>query len=213
MRYHLKLRLCKVSRISACLFKAEFVSPCVRRDRTAHTESTRSRSHSPALIHNFSFTGDNRSSGVVRLQLSESNPVTGAIKYLPRVSHLSSEMSNLSVEAIQRARVFHIPLKIKARPVIPAEIDPLIFYAAANDKGPFHERNERAFPFPGRTIDIIFTHALVADGARVSLNLFPSRSSSNVARVKLSGIRVNMYIGASKRVKNGSIAGAMVIIV
>lgn len=47
-------------------------------------------------------------------------------------------MSNLPLDELHRARVFHIPLKIKA-----AEIDPLIFYAVANDKGPFSERNER----------------------------------------------------------------------
>lgn len=109
--------------------------------------------------------------------------------------------------------------KDQSSAVIPAEIDPLIFYAAANDKGPFPERNERArplarLPFPGRTIDIIFTRALAADSASARLSEYLSLSLSfllivvehRAQPVKLSSARVNMYTRVKERRQTASFA-------
>jgi len=86
----------------------------------------------------------------------------------------------LNLSAYVRACVFHIPLKIKARRPISAEIDPLIFHAVANDKGLFPEwkQGTRLFLPRERARDIIFT--------RARLTVLPesllSRSLSNAAR-------------------------------
>lgn len=95
-----------------------------------------------------------------------------------------------------RARVFHIPWKDQSSPARrPAEIDPLIFYATANDKGPFPKRNECAPPPPlfpeseNDWYDIHFVHSRLIVRIPLNLSLFLfllprvlSWSSSDVTR-------------------------------